>query len=354
MDTANAAPSEGSVPAPSSSIRIKEFRSACSVISTILFMWEEKVERLCSMLCSSPISAKIFCITGSVVPGPAGIGIPAWFIRISSPAVFKATVFPPVFGPVITKVLYVLPAWISNGTTFSGSIKGCRPWRISITPALFISADKQSYSTDIAALAKIKSNLDKYFWLRIKSRALRPVSAESSFKILRISSLSCASSSLIVLLMSTTTCGSIKRVAPDAEVSWTIPGKLDRYSWRTGMTGLPSRMVMTESWSIFWLLWEVIIAVTLSRASWRCRTRFLRMFLRAGLAESAISSALRMLCWILSASEGASVKKSVNSWSNGISGNAPSRRYCRTPSDTRKLDATSRSSCISRILPFSA
>lgn len=35
----------------------------------------------------------------------AGIAIPDNAIRVKRPAVFKATVFPPVLGPVISKIL---------------------------------------------------------------------------------------------------------------------------------------------------------------------------------------------------------------------------------------------------------
>ena len=54
---ARAAPSVGSVPAPSSSKRQRESASAWFRMWTMLFIWEEKVDRLCSMLCSSPMSA---------------------------------------------------------------------------------------------------------------------------------------------------------------------------------------------------------------------------------------------------------------------------------------------------------
>ena len=68
MAMARAAPSVGSVPAPSSSKRQRESASACFRMETMLVMWEEKVLRLCSMLCSSPISAKNLPEHGK--PGP--------------------------------------------------------------------------------------------------------------------------------------------------------------------------------------------------------------------------------------------------------------------------------------------
>ena len=73
MDIARAAPSVGSVPAHNSSKRTRLLESAFLRIYTIFFIWDEKVERLCSMLCSSPISAKISLKTVSFELSDAGI-----------------------------------------------------------------------------------------------------------------------------------------------------------------------------------------------------------------------------------------------------------------------------------------
>ena len=56
------------------------------------------------MLCSSPISAKTPSKNPILEFSEAGIGIPESAIKVKSPAVFKATVLPPVFGPVISKI----------------------------------------------------------------------------------------------------------------------------------------------------------------------------------------------------------------------------------------------------------
>ncbi len=103
MAIASAAPSVGSVPAPSSSKRHREFSSAFFRMETILVIWEEKVLRLCSMLCSSPISAKTSVNRDSSERSRAGIWSPAWPIRVKSPTVFSETVLPPVLGPVTTR-----------------------------------------------------------------------------------------------------------------------------------------------------------------------------------------------------------------------------------------------------------
>ena len=60
---ASAAPSCGSVPAPNSSNKTKLSKSAFSKISTMFTICEENVLKLCSIDCSSPISANIFLNT---------------------------------------------------------------------------------------------------------------------------------------------------------------------------------------------------------------------------------------------------------------------------------------------------
>ena len=124
---ARAAPSVGSVPAPSSSKRHKEWLSAFSRILTILVIWAEKVLKLCSMLCSSPMSANTSSNTASSDPSKAGIWRPDWPMRVKSPTVFKDTVFPPVLGPVTMSRSKSFPRYTLMGTTFLGSSSGWRP-----------------------------------------------------------------------------------------------------------------------------------------------------------------------------------------------------------------------------------
>jgi len=71
----------------------------------------------CSIDCSSPMSAKTCRPTVSAVPNSAGTCSPAWAMRVSSPTVFSAMVFPPVFGPVIRMVETSSPSTRSIGTT---------------------------------------------------------------------------------------------------------------------------------------------------------------------------------------------------------------------------------------------
>ncbi len=135
MAAAKAAPSTGSVPAPSSSRSTRLFSSAAFNMLMIFVMWAEKVDRLCSMLCSSPISARIWSKTDTSLPSPAGIISPHMAISDKSPTVFRATVLPPVLGPVMIRVSKLFPRLISVGTTFSLCIKGCRAACSSVTPS---------------------------------------------------------------------------------------------------------------------------------------------------------------------------------------------------------------------------
>src|SRR5699024_7045783 len=91
----------GSVPDPRSSIKINESLSACSIILTIFFICDEKVDRDCSIDCSSPISQNTFLNIVMIEPSKVGINKPDCAINVIKPTVFKVTVLPPVLGPVI-------------------------------------------------------------------------------------------------------------------------------------------------------------------------------------------------------------------------------------------------------------
>ena len=82
-------------------------------------MCELKVLSDCSRLCSSPMSARMWRKTGTLLPSPAGMCMPDWAIRQSRPAVLRQTVLPPVFGPVMISRLKPKPRRTSMGTTSS-------------------------------------------------------------------------------------------------------------------------------------------------------------------------------------------------------------------------------------------
>ncbi len=162
MERARAEPSLGSVPAPSSSKSTNICSGRCSSrltnssaifprisgvrrlrspsilcrISMIRLIWDEKVLKFCSMLCSSPISAKISWNTAISESSSVGICKPDWAISDNKPTVLSATVLPPVLGPVITTIKKSCPRWKLIGTTLSVN-KGWRALRRLIRPSSF-------------------------------------------------------------------------------------------------------------------------------------------------------------------------------------------------------------------------
>ena len=142
MAIASAAPSTGSVPDPSSSINISfwadfSLAESCS-ISMIFTIWDENVDNDCSMLCSSPTSTSTWSNIDISLPSDTGISNPHMLMSVRRPTVFKATVFPPVFGPVTTRVSKSIPSSTSIGTTLSFLISGCLALCSFIFPEVFI------------------------------------------------------------------------------------------------------------------------------------------------------------------------------------------------------------------------
>ncbi len=113
---ANAPPSAGSVPVPTSSSSTSAGTCNDRSIAAMLVMCAEKVLRLAEIDCSSPMSAKSVRNTGNVDPGAAGMCRPAWAISASNPAVLSATVLPPVLGPVISRTRAGGASTMSTGT----------------------------------------------------------------------------------------------------------------------------------------------------------------------------------------------------------------------------------------------
>ena len=120
------------------------------------------MESDCSMLCSSPISAKIFRYTVSLVPVAAGIKRPLCAISCSKPQSLSVTVLPPVLGPVITSPLYSPPSRMETGTTFCASISGCLPSRISVIPSSVTCGCTAFMALASAALAKTTSSAVRF------------------------------------------------------------------------------------------------------------------------------------------------------------------------------------------------
>ena len=105
MARASALPSSGSVPAPNSSSKIRLLSSALLRIVFTFDICDEKVDKLCSILCSSPISQKIPLKTEISESSSAGIYRPDIAISVNNPTIFIATVLPPVLGPETSRKL---------------------------------------------------------------------------------------------------------------------------------------------------------------------------------------------------------------------------------------------------------
>ncbi len=90
----------------------------------MLATWPEKVERLISIDCRSPMSASTWSKTGSAAVSAGGRS-PAWWRSAARPRVFSATVLPPVLGPLITSARR-LPRSRSIGTAERASSSGWR------------------------------------------------------------------------------------------------------------------------------------------------------------------------------------------------------------------------------------
>ena len=181
---------------------------------TIFFMCDEKVDRLCSILCSSPISAYTLAKTPRTDLSPAGMCSPAWPIRVSRPTVLSETVLPPVLGPVTTSRSKSSPSLISIGTTLSLGSSGCLALRILIILSLLKIGIEAFMSSASLPLANTTSSLVISFWLVL---SISVCSLKRLERLARITSISLASSSLrflISLFRFTMACGSINRVEP--------------------------------------------------------------------------------------------------------------------------------------------
>ena len=93
MARPSAAPSVGSVPAPSSSSSTRLCASASFRMKAIREICELNVLSDCSRLCSSPMSARMRLKTGTLLPSPAGMCMPHWAIRQSRPGRLEADGF---------------------------------------------------------------------------------------------------------------------------------------------------------------------------------------------------------------------------------------------------------------------
>ncbi len=160
-----------------------------------------------------------------------------------SMTVLIATVFPPVLGPVMMIPLACLPMLNCRGMLSALSISGCLASFKTMYRPVLIAGSTASISMLNFPLEKMKSS---FSIRRMFSRISGTDSATIAVSVYRMrytsfSSLmrSCCNSSSYFATLA----GSIKKVLPVADLSITLPGILNLYSFFTGTQILPLRVV---------------------------------------------------------------------------------------------------------------
>ena len=199
-------------------------------------MCDEKVERLSSMDCASPMSQNTCEKTESTVPSAAGTNSPHAAIRQNNPHILRVTVLPPVFGPETSRKRQVLPSESETGTAVLRSSSGCRPFTMAISPCFESCGRAQPFRYPYSALAKAVSSCTSRATSSSSSARSAPTRRESCARMRSTSSRSSAASSRSSLFISRMYSGSMKKVAPLAERSCTKPRTFPLYSARTGRT----------------------------------------------------------------------------------------------------------------------
>ena len=136
----------------------------------------------------------------------------------------------------------------------------------------------------------MKSSSRRSFWLLFNPWKCSDTRPENISRIRVISACSARSNSRSSLFIFTTDCGSMNKVDPLWDWSWTNPGNMFAYSRFTGMTYRPFRMVTIASCRNFCA--EEVLTVLFSRfrmLSFLLRISF-RIRFSSGEALSAISS----------------------------------------------------------------
>ena len=248
---ASAEPSSGSVPVPSSSSSTSERGPASFRTRTTLPKWDENVDTDRSMLCASPMSANTLSKTDRDDPEAAGICNPAWCISTSNPIVFRATVLPPVFGPVITSARKSGPIDTVIGTTSSPS-RGCRAdtSRRPAGPAGSVMATRSaSIERASRARAAMRSSAAAASSDPLNASLCPPTTWDSLRRTLSSSRIASAPVSRHSLHRSTASKGSTNRVAPVCETSCTMPGTAFRCSTLTSSTRRSPRVATADDCS---------------------------------------------------------------------------------------------------------
>ena len=265
----------------------------------MLATWPEKVERLISIDCWSPMSASTWSKTGSAAVS-AGGRRPDWCSSAARPSVFSATVLPPVFGPLMTSARRS-PRSRSIGT--AASRRAADAARRAAAPRRTTSTGAPRQRRESVPRASARSIRPVASTSAERAARRSPTPAESSRRIRSTSSRSALAASDWRLFSSTTSNGSTNSVCPESEESWTMPGTLRRALALTASTGRPPRWV--------------------TKSSCRCS--------RSSLERASCSSSSRTRC--------RPVRSSPRSWRSG--GEALSRRSEPSSSTARSIASAS-------------
>ena len=181
------------------------------------------------MDCSSPISIIICLNIPASDASPTGTVSPHWSMYCISAAVFRHTDLPPAFGPEMTSIRLPSCSVISSGTTSlptSGRRlhnMGCRACCQRMTGFLTRVGAMLFSCSPTRAFARTKSTSATNCCTCIRSSNSGRSSLEKAISIRIRSRRSAPSSSRIWLFASTTCCGSIYTVLPEALSSCTMP-----------------------------------------------------------------------------------------------------------------------------------
>ena len=211
--------------------------------------------RSSSMLCSSPMSMNMLPNTPVRERSPIGTERPHCSMYCTRPTVFRHTDLPPALGPEIISIRFSCVSVMSSGTTALPCLpseRASRGWTARIQSMWGRGSTHGSMplvSRARAALALMKSMAASSLYDSSMGRTWGRTRAANSVSILIISRRSSASSSLIRLLASTTSAGSMNTVLPEADSSCTIPRMRRFRPCVTGITNRPSRMAGVTSLS---------------------------------------------------------------------------------------------------------
>ena len=175
-------PSAGSVPEPNSSMITRLSRFTSPKTSSTFLICAEKVERFSAMSCPSPMSHR-YPLFMQISADVQVTWSPHCAMIQQSMTVLIATVFPPVFGPVMIMPLACFPISNCRGTLIFLSINGCLASVRTIRRSVLIMGSTASRSMLSFPFEKIKSS---FSIIRIFSFITVTASATIAVSVYRI------------------------------------------------------------------------------------------------------------------------------------------------------------------------